>query len=271
MFLAIVLSVALALAMTMRCCIYSNYKCFAIYQGIKQKVFYNAFIRFAIQSSLKLQIGACLTLVVLDWSETDQLGQGMFAIVLILSFVAIPILFSYIMWKNRENLNMLSMRNTIGTLYPGIDTESDFALSYTIVFLARRSLFCIFTFAMYEIPGIQVQVFIYSSVIYTIYLNSCNFYLTKLMNFQENLNEFMFILICYHLVLFGNLIEDFEALTLIGSSLAASCALMLGINLLIIMVVNAGQGRQKCRRSYLEKQRAKEIKRRELAKQEKAD
>lgn len=95
----------------------------------------------------------------------------MFAIALILSFVAVPILFIYTMWKHRENLNTLSTRNSIGTLYHGIDTESNFALSYTIVFLARRSLFCIFTFAMFEIPGIQVQFFIFSSVIYMIYLN----------------------------------------------------------------------------------------------------
>ena len=54
LFLAIVLSAALILAMSIRCCIFSNYKCFSLYMNIKQKVFYNAFIRFAIQSAVKL-------------------------------------------------------------------------------------------------------------------------------------------------------------------------------------------------------------------------
>ena len=48
LFLAIVLSAALVFAMSIRCCIYSNYRCFSLYMNIKQKVFYNAFIRFAI-------------------------------------------------------------------------------------------------------------------------------------------------------------------------------------------------------------------------------
>ena len=135
------------------------------------------------------------------------------------------------------------MKNKIGTMYAGIDTENTFALSYSFVFLMRRSLFCFFTFAMFEIPGIQTHVFIFSSVMYTIYLNSTPFYETKLMNFQENLNETIFILICYHLVLFGNLVDNYDTLTMIGTSLASTCAAMLAINLLIIMVVNAGQSR----------------------------
>lgn len=47
-FLAVFLTAALALAGTMRCCIYSDYRCFRLYMSIKQKVFYNAFIRFAL-------------------------------------------------------------------------------------------------------------------------------------------------------------------------------------------------------------------------------
>ena len=91
------------------------------------------------------------------------------------------------------------------------------------------------------------------------------------MNFQENMNEFIFILICYHLVLFGNLIEDFQTLTLVGYSLAVSCAAMLTINLLIIMVVNAGQARQSCQKKTLNKKRKQEIDRQKLIRQQKAD
>ena len=77
---------------------------------------------------------------------------------------------------------------------------------------------------------------------------------------QEIMNEYMFLLICYHLVLFGNLIEDYEMLTYLGTSLATSCALMLAINLLITMLVNFSQLRQKCRYFFLKRLRAKNIK-----------
>ena len=85
------------------------------------------------------------------------------------------------------------------------------------------------------------------------------------------MNEFIFILICYHLVLFGNLIDDFETLTLVGTSLAVSCATMLGINLLIIMVVNVGQAKQYCRKKTLEKKRKQEIEKQRNIRQKKAD
>lgn len=175
------------------------------------------------------------------------MGQGLFAIGLIFVFIAIPCLFSFVLWKNRENLNTLSMRNKIGTIYPGIVTDNDFALSYSIVYLVRRSLFCMFTFAMYEVPGLQVQLFSASSVAYMIYLNSTQFFETKLLFTQEIVNEYMFLLICYHLVLFSNLIEDYKMLTYLGTSLASTCALMLAINLLIIMLVNFSLLKQKCR------------------------
>lgn len=173
--------------------------------------------------------------------------------------MAIPVFFIIVLAKNRENLSTLSMRDKIGTIYPGIDTENTFALSYTIVFLFRRSLFCMFTFAMFEIPGMQVQLFIFSSVLYIIYLNSTSFFTSSLLQSQENMNEAFFILIGYHLVLFGNLIDDYDTKALIGTSLAASCATMLGMNLLIIMVVNASHIRDNCRRKYLQKRQKKAI------------
>lgn len=67
------------------------------------------------------------------------------------------------------------------------------------------------------------------------------------------MNEAFFILICYHMVLFGNLIDDYDTKELIGTSLAVSCAAMLGMNLLIIMVVNASHMKDNCRRKHLEK------------------
>lgn len=218
--------------------------------GIKQKIFYNAFFRFAIQSSLKMQISACVTLTLVEWGQSDQLTQGLVAIFTVLVFVTLPSFFICVMYKNRENLDLLSVRKRIGTLYSGLHTDSKVSLAYTIVFLLRRSLFCFFTFGMTNIPGIQVQVFIFSSVLYVIYLNHVQFE-TKLQRAQENFNEAIFIFICYHLVLYSNLVDDYDAKILIGDSLAYSCVFMLAVNILIILVVNCGVIKQKCRISAL--------------------
>jgi len=268
--LAIVLAIFLVFFFSCRCCIYRDYKCFSRYMNLKQKIFYNAFIRYAIQSTLKLQISACMTLSALNWEESSQLGQGVVSIFLIFVFLTLPVVFVCILWRNYEHLNTLSMRKKIGTLYPGINTESKVALLYTIVFLLRRSLFCFFTFAMISIPGIQVQTFIFSSLLYVIYLNSDHIFESKLQTMQENVNEAIFIVVCYHCVLFGNLVDDHDTLTLIGSSMQTSCAVMLAINILIIVAVNFSQVRHALRICCLKRRHARALQKIALKKAEQA-
>ena len=91
-----------------------------------------------------------------------------------------------------------------------------YPVSYAIIFLLRRSLFIFITFYLYNFPGIQIQLFIYSSVLYIIYLNSHRIYELPVDLFLENLNEVFFILALYHLVLFSNLVYDPHILDKIG-------------------------------------------------------
>ena len=100
--------------------------------------------------------------------------------------------------------------------------------------------------------------FIYSSIIYVIYLNSVVFE-SKLITVQENMNEACFIFICYHLVLFSNLVDEYETKVMIGNSLMYSCIAMITLNICIIMCVNYGVVRQKCKVRYLKKQRDAKI------------
>jgi hypothetical protein len=59
----------------------------------------------------------------------------------------------------------------MGTMYSAVDISHPMSLSYIVVYLARRSFFVFLTFMMNPLPGIQIQVFIFSSVLYIIYLN----------------------------------------------------------------------------------------------------
>ena len=49
---------------------YSVYKC---YMTLKTKIFWNALIRFSLQSFLKLMMGACLTLTLLEWGDSGEI------------------------------------------------------------------------------------------------------------------------------------------------------------------------------------------------------
>ena len=85
-----------------------------------------------------------------------------------------PIIFALVMFKNRTNLDEVRIQKKIGSMYLGIwvsEKISYYALSYSIVFLLRRSVFILISFLLLDYPGIQIQLFIYTSVLYIIYLN----------------------------------------------------------------------------------------------------
>ena len=60
----------------------------------------------------------------------------------------------------------------------------------------------------------------------------------KFQTFAEFLNETVLILICYHFVLFTNLVDDEAILVNVGYSLVAHLCLLLAINICIMIGVN---------------------------------
>ncbi len=60
----------------------------------------------------------------------------------------------------------------------------------------------------------------------------------KFQTMAELMNEVLLILICYHLVLFTNLIEDDGMLVYVGYSLVAHLCLLLAVNIGIMLGIN---------------------------------
>lgn len=60
----------------------------------------------------------------------------------------------------------------------------------------------------------------------------------KFQTMAELLNEVLLILICYHFVLFTNLIEDDGMLVYVGYSLVAHLCLLLAVNIGILLWLN---------------------------------
>ena len=92
-------------------------------------------------------------------------GSSLFVVTIV-----IPVLFGVLLHRNRKNLWRPSMKARIGSLYLGINTERFLPLTYAIVFLVRRSLFVLVMFTMPNQPAIQMNLFIYMSNLYIIYL-----------------------------------------------------------------------------------------------------
>ena len=67
-----------------------------------------------------------------------------------------PLVFLQTMMKHRDELGTPKVKARIGTLYLGLKPESDYVVSYSMVFIARRVLFVTTTFALFNFPGLQV-------------------------------------------------------------------------------------------------------------------
>jgi len=164
----------------------SNPEARSTYIKIKQKIFWNAFIRYVLQSTLKSQVGAgAVMAVTLGLAKQHQGAQekgedtgNIYAKLAIpaamLAFFNIcPIVFICILKRNKKHLNSPEVRQKYGQMYETIRVEHiedpqsvlgqvtayrelpDWnTLTYPIVFLLRRSIFVIITFGLFNYPGI---------------------------------------------------------------------------------------------------------------------
>ena len=192
-----------------RMCAMTKYSVYRCYMTIKTKIFWNVLIRFSLQSFLKIMMGACLTLSLLEWADSGEVQQGIVSIVVIVAFALLPIIYVYMMYRKFDDLWMPSVKDRIGTIYSNMNTEKVWALAYTVVFLARRSLFVLLTFTLALYPNLQIQIFTYSTMLFMCYVNSDLLHVSRTLRGLETVNEYFFLILCYHIVLFNNMVAEF--------------------------------------------------------------
>ena len=151
-----------------------------------------------------------------------------------------PLIFALVIYQNFSDLERLSIDNKIGSMYVGIHLvdKTIYPLSYTIVFLLRRTLFAVLTFTLFNYPTLQILAFIMSSMMYVIYLNSQRIYAERFSLFFENLNEAILIVICYHILLFTNVLDDPNLLTDVGKSMIIAVGIVFVNGTLVILFIN---------------------------------
>ena len=79
-----------------------------------------------------------------------------------------PVVFFLVAYRNRENLDKQVIKDKIGTLYVGLNPQKPLVPASCFVFLQRRTFFVFLTFYVFSQPGIQVQVMIFSTIIFLI-------------------------------------------------------------------------------------------------------
>ena len=135
-----------------------------------------------------------------------------------------------------------------------MNPEKPFVGTYSVIFLLRRSFFVLITFKLWEYPSMQVELMLYSTLLYVCYISSSSFHMTPIQRRFEIMNECILICVCYHFFLFANPIWSEEFREQLGTSVVSFVGLLLGINTLIILGVNT---QLVCRKLYLNKLKKK--------------
>ena len=172
----IIIGFIFLLALLLLCClkplIYCDYRIYRIYRLMKQKIFYNALIRYALQSALKFEMAAFGTIYVSSTISTEGGfdSNSIASWVIIAFFGLLPLFFGLVMYRKGDDLCYLSVKNQIGSMYSGCKTNSVSALMYSIIFLYRRMTFVIVTYYLRFNTSLQVIFLVISNMIYLCYL-----------------------------------------------------------------------------------------------------
>ena len=99
-----------------------------------------------------IAIGGLITETALTPAKSTNFIIIASIVVGILSLV--PALFGLTLYRNRKNLTHPEVKSKIGAMYELHDASRDYVGTYSVVFLFRRSLFVMTTFAFLHYPGL---------------------------------------------------------------------------------------------------------------------
>ena len=90
---------------------------------------------------------------VVEATKTDQI---VYASLLLVVLNSCPFIFVAVLIKNRKNLGEKKTQVKFGSLITSLNAKNPAIISYSLVFLARRSLFAVITFTLLNKPAVQL-------------------------------------------------------------------------------------------------------------------
>jgi hypothetical protein len=109
-----------------------------------------------------------------------------------------------------------------GDFYEGLKTKSRAAMQYNYIFVLRRFLFVITAFYWYDLVGIQIGFFVFTTEIYCMYLVHAQPFTDRATNRQEIFNEITVFVVTYHLICLSDFVRSAETKFDVGYSLIAT-------------------------------------------------
>jgi len=90
---------------------------------IKQRIFWNVFIRSNLQSYLKMSFTTAASLQLMKWDHFGQIASSLLAILSGIILLVLPVVYLVELRRNRDSLFIPSVKRRIGSLYAGMNDE----------------------------------------------------------------------------------------------------------------------------------------------------
>ena len=175
-------------------------KCRERITDCKRRIFFNPLIRFTYLNSLKFNIVAMGTISGLNEGPSEIIQ----AVLILLTFNLLPILYSCILKKKPEMLQEEEFKEIVGTLYSGMAIpEFEFSIlgrdkpltwMKPAIFMFKRTLFAISTVALFDYPALQMIATQVQVMAYIIFITRDNLFGSKLMQAVEIFTEMLFMM-----------------------------------------------------------------------------
>jgi len=130
------------------CCIYCDYRYYRTFMILKNKVFWNVFIRYTLQSYLKMSFTAFVSIQLMESGNRKRAFSSVLAIGTVVFLVVAPGLYAFILWKKQKDLFLPTVRDRIGSLYQGKREEETSGRVFVVIYLLRRLWFVLLTLTL---------------------------------------------------------------------------------------------------------------------------
>ena len=170
---------------------------------IKQRLFWNTFIRSSLQAYIKVLFVYMTMILALEFHSFAASFKSVFIILVVLALIGLPILYTIILWKNRKRLDNENIKSKIGSLYLGNRVEKIQQYLCSIVFLVRRLAYILMVISLMGLSVLFSVGLVQLNMLYLYYIVIVRPNDSRNSLKMEMMNEIILQIISYHILFTG--------------------------------------------------------------------
>ena len=149
------------------CC---NNCCSRFLDRMKERIFWNTYIRFSFEAFLELSISCMLRIESFSFSTGSNSFHSIFSLVIVIFLVGFTLFVTIYLQVNFRSLNEEAKRKKYEAMYLGLETRKRSALFSPVIFMLRRALYAGVLVYLVHRSYFQIQFMVLHSSLIVIYV-----------------------------------------------------------------------------------------------------